>query len=152
MGCPLSSKDVALRAVVRQPQWAYLEPLMRLKALYAELTHDHSNRLRKAGGELKKDGTLAANPQRVGPLTMEARQHGLETVLAIQREVNEAAIRLHRPIIDILNTDEEARIRELISLNTWPEGWDGTEPAGDELLDKVFADGLVQPLIGDLIR
>jgi DNA sulfur modification protein DndC len=152
MGCPLASKDAALRAVIRQPQWSYLEPLTRLKPLYHELTHDHSNRLRKAGGELKKDGTLAANPQRVGPLTMEARNRGLRTVITIQRQVNEAATKLSRPTIDILNAEEEARIHELISLNTWPDGWDGTEPAGDALLDKVFADGLVQPLIQDLIR
>lgn len=150
MGCPLASRDVALAAVVRQPKWSYLAPLLKLKPLYEELTHDHSNRLRKAVGELRADGSMAKNPQRVGPLTIAAREYGLQTVLAIQSDVNNAALALCRPTIDILNPEEVARICELIRLNTWPQGWDGTEPIGDELLDKVFPDGLVQPLLNAL--
>lgn len=151
MGCPLASKDIALRAVIRQPEWAYLEPLLRLKSLYEELTHNHANRLRKAGGEMRKDGSLVANPQRVGPLTMEARLCGLEEVLTIQHAVNDAAISLGRPCIDILNHEEEVRIRQLIASGTWPDGWDGTEPVGNALLDKIYSDGTEQPLLGDLL-
>ncbi|HEX3989528.1 MAG TPA: phosphoadenosine phosphosulfate reductase family protein, partial [Acetobacteraceae bacterium] len=69
MGCPLASKDNALLAVVQQPQWSYLSPLLRLKPLYSELSFNHSNRLRKTDIELRKDGSAASNPQRVGPLT-----------------------------------------------------------------------------------
>ena len=43
--------------------------------------------------------------------------------------------------------DLEARIRELITLQTWPDRWDGNEPTADMPLDSVFADGTVQPLL-----
>ena len=52
-----------------------------------------------------------------------------------------------RPRIDILNAEEEARIRELIDAGTWPQGWDGDEPTGDVPLDMIYADGWVQPLL-----
>lgn len=63
------------------------------------------------------------------------------------RQINEAARATGRPLIDMLNAEEEARIRELIAAGQWPDGWDGDEAIGDELLDKVFADGSVQPLL-----
>lgn len=150
IGCPLASRDTALRAVIAQPAWSYLEPLTRLKPLYEELSFEHRHRIRKTGIELKKDGTPQKNPQRVGPLTMEARRYGLSVVLGVQAEINEAADRLKRPKIDLLNTEEEQRIYELIEANTWPDGWDGTEPAGDTLLDRIFNDGTIQPLLGEL--
>lgn len=147
MGCPLASKDNALLAVVKQPAWAYLAPLLRLKPLYSDLSFNHANRLRKSEIELRKDGTAASNPQRVGPLTLEARRRGLNAVLAIQDEVNGEAIRLGHPQIDLIDLAEKMRILELISLNTWPRGWDGTEAEGDALLDKINRDGTVQPLL-----
>lgn len=147
IGCPLASKDNALDAVIRQPEWSYLAPLKGLKPLYHDLSFNHSNRLRKVDVELRKDGTPAMNPQRVGPLTIEARLRGLRTVLAIQAEVNESALRLGRPTIDLLNPEEETRILELIAANTWPRGWDGTEAEGDALIDKINRDGTVQPLL-----
>ena len=52
-----------------------------------------------------------------------------------------------RPCIDLINAEENARIRELIAAKTWPQKWDGTEPTGDVPLDRVFADGTVQPLM-----
>jgi DNA sulfur modification protein DndC len=149
IGCPLASRDTALRGILKQPEWAYLEPLSRLKPLYGDLSFNHVRRIRKAGGETRKNGTLAKNQQRVGPLTMEAREYGLEVVLGIQREINAAAERLGRPSIDLIDAEEEARIRELITANTWPEGWDGTEPPGDALMDQIFSDGSVQPLLAE---
>lgn len=148
IGCPLASKDNALRAVIRQPAWSYLAPLTRLKPLYEELSFEHKHRIRKAEGELRKDGSLAKNPQRVGPLTMAARQYGVSVLLDIQREINQTAMILGRPAIDLLNGEEETRIYELIAANAWPQGWDGTEPPGDALLDKMFGDGTIQPLLG----
>lgn len=145
--CPLASKDSALLAVIRQPQWAYLAPLLRLRSLYEDLSFNHANRLRKSEPEMRKDGTMAANPQRVGPLTMEARLQALGTILSIQAEVNRGAVEAGRPTVDILNAEEEARIRELIDLNTWPDGWDGTEITGDILIDKIYRDGSIQPLL-----
>jgi DNA sulfur modification protein DndC len=56
-----------------------------------------ADRLRKAGAEHLKDGSIAKNPQRMGPLTLEARQMGLERVLGIQAEINATARALGRP-------------------------------------------------------
>jgi DNA sulfur modification protein DndC len=146
-GCPLASKDVALDAVCRNFDWAYLAPLKRLRPLYDELRFTRRFRLRKAGFEHLKDGSIAHNPQRLGPLTMEARRYGLNTVNAIQDEVNDAAERLGRPTLDLLNAEEQSRIVALINKNTWPLKWTGNEPTGDELLDKCNNDGTVQPLL-----
>ncbi len=145
IGCPLASKEKALETVLATPDWAYLAPLRGLKPLYREL-REPRHRLRKSGVELLKDGSIAANPQRMGPLTFAARLMGLERVLSIQGECNAAAARLGRPSIDLLNAEEEARIRQLIAAETWPDGWDGGEPTADTPMDTVFADGSVQPL------
>src|SRR5690606_36497149 len=126
--------------------WAYLEPLKALKPLYREL-REPRHRLRKAGAEQLKDGSIAKNPQRMGPLTFAAREMALERVLAIQAACNVAADEAGRPRINILNTEEEARIRELIAAKTWPDGWDGDEPIATEALDTVYQDGTVQPLL-----
>ena len=83
----------------------------------------------------------------MGPLTFAARLWALGEILDIQAEVNASAAALDRPGLDLLNAEEEARIRELISLGTWPDGWEGTEPTADTPLDAVFADGSVQPLL-----
>ena len=146
IGCPLASREVALETVIASPRWSYLAPLAGLKPLYRELRRPE-HRLRKPGLERRKDGTPAANPQRLGPLTFAARLMGLNRVLDIQDHCNAEAARLGRPRIDILNGDEEARIRALIMARTWPDGWAGDEPTGDVPLDTVFADGWVQPLL-----
>jgi DNA sulfur modification protein DndC len=146
MGCPLASKDVALENLVQRPQWAYLAPLLRLKPLYRWLRLP-TQRLRQPGGERKKDGTLTANQQRMGPLTMEARLAALDKVLSIQAEVNAAAAELRRPPVDILNSEEENRIRELIALNTWPQKWTGNEPRADVPQDVVYSDGSSMALL-----
>ncbi|RWP31803.1 phosphoadenosine phosphosulfate reductase family protein [Mesorhizobium sp.] len=145
-GCPLASKDLALDTIVASPAWGHLAPLKGLKPLYREL-REPRHRIRKAGLERLKDGSVAANPQRMGPLTFAARLMGLERVLAIQAECNAAAAELGRPLLDILNDEEEARIRELIAAETWPNGWDGDEPAADMPMDSYFSDGSVQPLL-----
>lgn len=145
-GCPLTDKDTALDTIVAMPDWAYLAPLQGLKPLYRELRKP-KNRIRKAGLERLKDGSIAKNPQRIGPLTLEARLMGLERILSIQAACNDAARALNRPTIDLLNREEEARIHELIALNTWPQGWEGTEPLATVPLDAVFQNGSVQPLL-----
>lgn len=144
--CPLASNDRALDKVITHPAWAYLAPLKRLRAIYVRLRRPE-HRLRKPGAEVLKDGSLAKNPQRLGPITLAARRAALADVLAIQAEVNAEADRAGRPRVDILNAEEEARIRALIAAGTWPDGWAGDEPTGDVPLDAVFADGSVQPLL-----
>lgn len=146
IGCPLASQELALETVLATPAWSYLAPLRGLKVIYRELREDDAKRLKKTG--IDKDGTLSRgkNKQRKGPLTLEARIDALIRVLAIQAECNAAALRLGRPEVDILNAEEEARIRELIDAGTWPDGWDGDEPTADTPMDMVFPDGSIQPL------
>jgi DNA sulfur modification protein DndC len=144
VGCPLASNDHSLDRVLRREQWKYLEPLKRLRPLWAELTAPHS-RLRK-GMETKADGSLVANPGRMGPLTMEARRIGLRFVLQIQDDVNEAARAQGRPTISLINDEEFARILELIEANTWPNRWTGDEQRGDEYTDRVLRTGQIQPV------
>ena len=146
IGCNLASKDVALEILLPLPQWAYLEPLKGLKPLYQELTKP-PYRLRKDGTDRRKDGRLSANPMRLGPLTMDARRYGLNAVLDIQETVNQGAQHQDRPCIDLINTEEQQRILQLIADNTWPQRWTGEETRGDVLLPQVLADGVMQPFL-----
>lgn len=135
VGCNLASRDTALESVLLNPRWQRLTPLRKLRPLYAELKRPH-NRLRKDGSEKRKDGTLVSNPQRMGPLTFEARLWGLDQILAIQKEAG----------VDLINREEETRIRELVANRTWPNGWDGNEPRADVIMDEVLPGGAVQPV------
>jgi DNA sulfur modification protein DndC len=146
VGCPLAQEDTALDTILLNPRWAYLQPLKGIKPLWRELREPH-HRLRKSGIERLKDGSIGKNPQRMGPLTLEARTMGLERILAIQAEVNAAARALGRPLVDMINAEEEARIRELIALNTWPNKWTGDEPTADTIMETVYQNGAVQPLL-----
>lgn len=152
VGCNLASRDTALERLLsyHPGKWGHLRPLLELKPLFAELTKA-KNRLRKSKAEIRSDGTPAKNAQRLGPLTMRAREWGLGQLLDIQRRVNEAAD--GRAGIDLINADEEKRIRELWELNTWPNGWSGAEIVGDVPLDaiRVTAAGelVIQPLLVD---
>lgn len=146
VGCPLASREKALDIILANPRWAYLEPLRGLKPLWREL-REPQYRLRKPGLERLKDGSIGKNPQRMGPLTFDARRLGLERVLAIQAACNWAALNAHAPPIDLIDVVEEARIRALIEAQTWPQGWEGDEPRADVALDRVFGDGTVQPLL-----
>jgi DNA sulfur modification protein DndC len=139
------------------PGWEYLTPLKRLRAYYWDVLRSRASRLQKVFempplvlAPKKFEQALQYQRRRdgqTGPLTLEARLAGLEFVLGIQAEVNEAARLLGRPTIDILNAEEEARIRELIAANTWPNGWDGDEPLGTAMTDVTFEGGAVQPLL-----
>lgn len=130
IGCNLASKDTALEHLCHVPEWAHLGPLKELKPLFRELAKPRW-RLRKAEPERKKDGSYAKNGQRMGPLTMDARAFALDKVLDIQR----------RARVDLINSEEEARIRELWSLNTWPDGWRGDEVVADVPLDAITVIG-----------
>jgi len=146
IGCPLAQEEKALEAVLAMPAWAYLAPLRGIKPLWRELRLPQY-RLKKAGIERLKDGSIGKNPQRMGPLTFDARLMGLERVLQIQAECNAAAAASGRPLIDLINVAEEARIRELVALETWPNGWEGDEPRADTVLPVVYQNGAVQPLL-----
>ena len=143
VGCPLAQNDTALETVMAMPRWAHLAPLMGLKPLYRWL-REPAQRLRKAGAEILKSGAMAANPQRMGPLTLEARLTALETILAIQEQINaKASARDAR--YSLIDAEEEVRIRELINAETWPDGWAGDEPHADAWLAvQVFGNGAEQ--------
>lgn len=152
VGCPVASEDHALARICRMPAWAYLAPLQGLRSYYWGTLRSPLVRLRKKAGERRKDGALVKNQQRMGPITLEGRRAGLAFVLGVQAEVNEAARRLGRPDIDILNPEEIARIQELIEAKTWPEKWTGDEPIATVMSDVAHADGSVQPLLRGLFR
>lgn len=136
IGCPLAQRDTALETIVAMPAWSHLAPLLDLKPLYRWM-REPTQRLRKAGAERLKDGSIAKNPQRMGPLTLEARSEALERILDIQS----------RARVDLINGEEEARIRELIATRTFPDKWSGDEPRADVWLDAVYGDGTEQPIL-----
>ncbi|OYX44006.1 MAG: phosphoadenosine phosphosulfate reductase, partial [Rhodobacterales bacterium 32-67-9] len=143
VGCPLAQEEKALEAILTMARWQWLTPLRGLKPIYREL-RERSRRLRKSGAEKLKDGSLAANPQRMGPLTIEARTWALGEILRIQTECN-AERPQHIPALSLIDAEEESRIRELIAANTWPDGWDGTEPTADRFLPiTVYQNGAEQ--------
>lgn len=151
VGCNLASKDTALERLLAKHNeaWGHLQPLMRLKPLFRELTKA-KYRLRKSEPERRKDGDYSKNGQRLGPLTMEARAYGLAQIQAIQDEVNTEADRLNRPGIDLINAEEERAIRQMWADNVWPNGWDGNEITGDvpiDHIDSIGQDLIVQPLM-----
>lgn len=134
VGCPLASRDLALDGVVKLPRWAYLAPMQELRGLWREL-REPRHRLRKDGTEARADGSLVDNPGRMGPLKLETRLYALDRVLDIQSRVNEGARAGGRPLLDMLNDEEEARVRELIAAKTWPNRWTGDELSGDEWIE-----------------
>lgn len=140
VGCNLAARDVALESVIKQAAWSHLSPLMELRPLYAELKKP-SNRLRKDGTETRKDGSLVANPCRMGPLTFEARLWALDRVKDIQR----------RARVDLINIEEETMIRALIAAKTWPRGWSGSEPVASAPFVNVNPDGSMQPVMEALL-
>ena len=137
IGCPLASRDSALERIVENPRWSGLRPLLEVRSVYRWLRKP-AQRLRKRGFERRRDGALSSYPQRMGPLTMEARLTALNRIIAIQGRCD--------PPVDLVNVDEEARIRELIEVGTWPNGWAGNEPVASEpLAEYLFPDGSRQP-------
>lgn len=146
VGCPLATHDTALDALLRKTQWAYLAPLRELRGIYGEM-RSPLVRLRKAGRERRKDGSFAQNPQRMGPLTVEARRAYLGRILDVQARVNAPTATSGRPRVDILNDEEVRFIEQCLADGVFPDKWDGSEPLATELLPTVYADGTEQPLL-----
>lgn len=142
MGCPLTDKDTALDNLIIKPKWAYLAPLKRLRPVYREL-RKAPNRLRKTGLEENNE----RNKQRMGPLTMAAREWAFNEILSIQNEVNTLAEKYGMPKVYLLNDEEQAFIRKCWAENLWPNKWTGKEPVADTPMDTVYSDGSIQPLI-----
>jgi DNA sulfur modification protein DndC len=145
IGCALAEKDLALSYLISQPRYAYLAPLKRVKALNTEL-RSFKHRKQKAG-ERNADGQLSSNPNRKGPLTLEARVWALEKVLSIQREVNMGADQVGMPHISLISNEEEVRICELIALRTYPRRWSDDDPDATVLIPQILSDDVSQPLL-----
>jgi len=141
--CPLVKEDKSLGIVIKMDNWSYLSPLRSLRSIYEELKLP-KNRLRKTGHQFKNNGEPVKNHNRMGPLIMDARKWALAEILNIQNEINAVAIAENKPTISLISPEEEFRIRELIELNTWPNGWDGTEQRADEPFLQIYQDGSVQ--------
>lgn len=122
---------MALENIVHQAEWQHLRPLLEIKPMFAELKKS-DKRIRKLKPERTKAGHYAKNGQRMGPLTMEARAWGLVKVLDIQARAG----------VELINAEEEARIRELWELNTWPEGWDGGLDNPNHIIASELIDGI----------
>lgn len=120
VGCNLASRDTALERAIRSPEWSHLSPLLELRPLYADLKLPRW-RKRKAMPEILKGGQLSHSGQRMGPLTMAGRKHGLDRMLDIQRRAN----------VDLINAEEESRIREMWAMNIWPQKWSEADIAAD---------------------
>lgn len=138
--------DPGLQRVIEMPGWGYLSPLTKLAGVQAKL-RSRANRLRKSPGELRKDGKLAAKQGRYGPIKLDVRLEALEEVLAIQQEINETAEKLGRPKVSIINSEEEAYIRNAIASGLWPEKWDGTEHDGAVMMPEPLGRDGVQQLL-----
>jgi DNA sulfur modification protein DndC len=141
--CNVAKKDTAFDNILKIPYWQYLHPLKRLRPLYAEL-REAKNRHRKHG-ERNAQGELVKNQNRLGPLTFEARYYGLDQVLQIQNEINMSALTLGRPLVSLISDEELKRIYELIQAKTFPDKWTGDEMRGDEVTERTYADGTIQP-------
>lgn len=91
-----------------------------------------------------KNGTPNKKVGVVGPLTMNARQRGLEMVLDIQR----------RSGVELISVEELARIKWHWEQNTWPRGWNGDEPIATTLQPEISVVGnngfIVQPVLRNL--
>lgn len=142
IACPLAQEEKALESILAMPRWSHLAPLRELKPLYRWL-REPAQRLRKSGIERLKDGSIGKNPQRMGPLTLEARLEALGKIIDIQSRINAASSRSTR--FELINAEEEARIRQLIAGGTWPDGWGGDEPQADQWLPvTIYGNGAEQ--------
>jgi DNA sulfur modification protein DndC len=144
IGCPLASKDVALDNLLKNPKYAYLAPLKRLRTIYDEMRLFH-HRLQKDGSETRKDGSLPKNPNRKGPLKLDSRLKFLDLILNIQNEIK-SNCGDSTPVI-LINPEEEMFIRDSISVGLFPNGWSGNEPGGEELIPQFNQDGSMQTIL-----
>lgn len=141
IACPLASKDTALDNIVKRLTWCYLLPLRDLKPIWRRLRLPQ-NRLRKTGKE-----STEKNKQRLGPITMQARKAAFDDIMQIQNTINAQAEIENKPKVFLLDDEEQEFIKKCWDDNLWPNRWDGTEPTGDVLMDTIYSDGSVQPLI-----
>lgn len=130
VACNLASRDTALERLLKAPEWQHLRPLLELRELYAELKQPRW-RKRKAAPERTQSGRYSKNGQRMGPLTMDGRLYGLNRVLDIQRRAG----------VDLIDADEEYRIREMWRHGVWPRKWSDDDIAADMPITRIVSVG-----------
>lgn len=149
IGCNLASKDKALLEIIKIDNWKYLNPLLKIRDIYSFLKKPE-NRLRKTGYITKKDGQGSKNQNRMGPMTMAARKEGLAMLKSIIEEVNSVAAKENRPAINLLNKEEENRIKWHWKNNSWPQGWEGSEQVASKDFIQYYSNGTSQPSLFSL--
>lgn len=147
--CNLVEEDKSLTYVVSRPQWECYKPLIRLRSIYRDVLAMPSARLRKVG-DRKKNGELAARQGRLGAVEIDVRCRVLKEILALQDEVNAAALRAGQPLISLISKREHARILELLAQRQMPQGWTGKEQNGALPYDQYSENGDVQLAMHDL--
>lgn len=75
--------------------------------------------------------TLHESMQRIKAMGPEVGQDARRVFLGVDPASS-------RGVLDLINDEEELRIRELISAETWPDGWDGDEPRADEFMPVIY--------------
>jgi hypothetical protein len=75
---------------------------------------------------------------------MEARRYGLAQVKAIQEEVNRLSSAQQAEPISLISPEEEDRILQLITANTWPRDWTGEEPLASEFEEPIEEPDFIQ--------
>lgn len=125
-GCPVASRDWALEYAVKNlPECASLAPLLRLRELWEGYrTRRHFR--------LHNDGSGPTRAKDLGPLTFEAREWGFNFLEELQADIYRLG-----GTYQILSQEEKDRIKWHWANQTWPHGWNGTQPVGDirQLLD-----------------
>lgn len=142
--CPLASNDRALDAIIAQPRWGYIAPLKELRGIYEEM-RSPLHRLRQPGTQRRADSTIPANPNRMGPLTIESRMKFFAQITDIQNRIN-ADPRCHHAI-DLLNPEEIEYITQCWAQNLYPKGWTGQEPSAAALHEQHYQDGSIQKIL-----
>jgi len=75
------------------------------------------------------------------------QRHVRDAILDIQNEVGAIATAGGHPPVVLINPEELARIEELIAAEAWPQGWDGNELRGDQLVTQIVGEGVAQALL-----
>lgn len=144
VGCKLVAHDRATENLVnlhvgKSQPFAHLKPLLQIEVILTAM-RSPKFRLRKAEPEENKDGSYRKKGQRMGPLTIAARQMFYEKIIAIQNETG----------VDLINADEQARIKELWQQEAYPELWSGDDIAANQPIPRITSLGktlAVQPLL-----
>lgn len=141
--CPLASKDTALDTILNMPRWRYLAPLKELRGIYAEM-RSPLYRLRQPGTQRNADGSIPKNPNRMGPLTIEARMRFYAQIIDIQHRIR--AAHPYGPV-DLINQEESDYIQQCWEHNLFPNGWTGDEQSAAEMHEQHYQDGSIQKLL-----